>query len=171
MKKQALSILAIIIIALSSCHTGSSSSGSTTVTPDTAFTGSYFEYSYSGHYSHIKAFPLTSTNLYVSISSIPITNPGHYQILVQDPYQLYGSDNCTLAFLYDGTSTGTFQMSPLSAGAITGFMTASLQSYNDTTGTVTITHSGADYIEGSFSGTMYGSGLSLPVSGSFKVIH
>ena len=155
------------MLALTSCHTSSSTSA--TPSADTTFTGSYFQYSFTGGSAYAKAFNLTSANVYVDISTNSVGTD--YWILLQDPYQLYGSDICQLRFVYSGTGTGTYPMQTYSTGIPSTFMTASLQSYTDTTGTVSVTYSGSDYIQGTFSGTMYGSGLSVPVTGSFKVVH
>lgn len=180
MKK--LIIAVSLLTTMYSCHP----SGGSSVTPsnDTTFTGSYFQYSYSGNYTNSKAFNLGAVSTYPTLavlinatstigviggSTIPL-----YTIGLVNNYGLYGSNNCSLVFLYNGSGTGSYPMSsPSNGGAGSSFLTASGQMYNDTTGTVTITHQGTDYVQGTFTGTMYSltGGLSQAVSGSFKVIH
>jgi len=166
MKK--LTIIAVSLLTLAAC-TKSSSSSSSASSGDTTFNGSYFKYSYSGNNIYAKAYTMTLPYVnYVTITTSYINVPSpNYYILLDDPTS-YGTGNCQLHFAYTGTGTGTFSI--LGSSSPSEFLPNNTL-YEDTSGTVTLTYSGTDYIQGTFSGTMYGSGLSVPVTGSFKIMH
>jgi len=170
MKKQTFIILAAGLLLLPAC-TKPSSGSSHTSTGDTSFTGSYFNLSYSGNNESIKGYTV-STPYYASATvSTTSENLGsgyiYYQIIGVNSSNIGGLSESSLQFVYTGTGIGSY---PIYTTVPSHFLSNST-GYSDTSGTVTITYSGSDYIQGTFSITLYGSGLSIPATGSFKVMH
>lgn len=153
-----------LLTTLYSCHP----SGGSTVTPsnDTTFNGSYFTLTYSGTTKTIKGYTLKSTGYGATVGTT--ISGSLYQIGATDAASL-SFTTAVLRFTYSGTGTGSFPVSKMSP-AISGY-TANSQLYYDTTGTVTITHQGTDYLQGSYTANMYGTGVTIPATGTFKVIY
>ena len=157
------------IMAITSCSTHSGS-GSTTVTPDTTFNGSYFQITYNGSTKDEKDAAITSPYVHIVIlSTSTVATDSIYTIAIADIGGIYGLHNSGFSFKYPGTGTGTFSMwkSP------TNFLLQSNpeQMYYDTIGNVTVTYSGPDYIQGTFSNTLNANGFTYPATGSFKILH
>ena len=157
-------------MAITSCSTHS---GSTSVTPsgDTTFTGAYFTLNYSGKSETIKAYTLKSSPANATVNTESVTNSSGqtvYVVIALNSANINYLAHAQLAFFYTGSGTGSYPI--YNNAGESGFLSGTSE-YSDTTGTVTITYSGSDYLEGSFTSTMYGSGLSIPATGSFKIIH
>jgi hypothetical protein len=164
--RNSLFIAVCLLSFLYSCHP----SGSTSVIPtsDTTFNGSYFKIAYNGRLYNVKG-AVVNTTTYASISSsVPAT--GTLLITIQTIGGVYGLAPSYVNLV--GTGTGTYQFSPTLAGStVINQYTPTVVIYIDTSGTANITHNGSDYIEGTFSTTLNGSGFSYPATGSFKVYH
>jgi hypothetical protein len=156
--------IAISLLTLAAC-TKTSSSSSSSSSSDTTFTGSYINLTYSGKTVTVKGLSIPKLAYSTALSSTLYT--GFYQIGGSDPWNIYGLKLVTLHVQYSGSGTGTFPVynTPVPSIEVNG------QMYSDTTGTVTISHSGTDYLEGSYSISLYGTGTPIPATGAFKIIH
>lgn len=155
--------IALILLVLSGCSKSSSSSASST--SDTTFNGSYINLTYSGKTVTVKGLSIPKLAYTTAMSSTLYT--GFYQIAGSDPWNIYGLKLASLEVQYTGTGTGTF---PVYKTSVSSFEVSG-QFYSDTAGTVSITHSGTDYLEGSYSITLYGTGTPIPATGNFKIVH
>ena len=163
-------LLAGAMLALFSCTKSPSSSGSSTT--DTTFNGSYFQIAYNGKTFYVKdASVSNSFGHIVALSTQEAI--GIYQILSVNPFGIYGISTFNFDFAYSGTGTGTYQMSsPYTNGNASSMIQFNpLVTFSDTSGTVTVSYSGSDYIQGTINTTLYSSGLSYPATGSFKIYH
>ena len=162
MKKLITIVVCLLTVAACTKKSSSSSPGSSS---DTTFTGSYINLNYSGKTVTVKGLAIPKLAYITSLSSTLYT--GFYQIAGSDPCNIYGLKLVALNVQYSGSGTGMFPIynSPIPSIEVNG------QMYSDTVGTVTIAHSGTDYLEGSYSITMYGTGTPIPATGSFKIVH
>lgn len=148
-----------------SCTPSSSTTPSVSST-DTTFTGSYIDLNYSGKYIKLKELTFSKPYYYQSTIQTILVPGYNYQIIGVNDAQIGGLTRISLVFQYSGTGVGTYP----TFKAVPTTITTGTSTYNDTSGTVTIDHNGADYLGGTFSVNMYGSGLTIPATGSFKII-
>jgi len=157
MKHTIIIAVSLLTITVLSCtkKSGSSSTSST----DTTFSGSYFQISYNGRYFNVKGASLNGGPV------TSVTEVSSNTILV-DGVALYGI-------------SGTLEATSLNVGSnnipasgISSFTQASpYNSFLDSSGTVSVTHNGTDYVQGTFTTTLYANGFTYPATGSFKVYH
>ena len=170
-------IIAVSLLTFISCTKKTSTSPSSS-SGDSTFNGSYFQLSVNGNSYYVKDVAvgsahlvvLTATNGTVALNSG--SNSPMLTITVQDDFNLYGLTGSSYLFSL-GTGTGTYQIpgpSIITAGAGSVFAQYNpLVAYSDTSGTVSISHNGSDYILGTFTTTLWTSGFTYPATGSFKI--
>jgi len=166
-----LLFIALCLLSLASCTKKSSTTGSSgTVSGtsgDTTFDGNYFNLSYGSKNVSAKGLTFSKPFYYATAFSTYLM-PEYYQIVVVNDLGIGGLSKVSVLFRYNGTGTGSFPLYS-NTPAYTNFLSNGI-TYFDSTGSVTISHNGTDYLQGTFSGNLYGSGLNIPATGSFKII-
>ena len=175
MKK--LIIVLSLLVAINSCTT-SGSGTSVTPTNDSTFNGNYVQLTIGSKSFYEKDVKVSQSGQLVTVAAVDnpnalLTGGTHVNMIsitVDDPSGIYGLSSC---FLYAvGTGTGTYQ---ITNGYTTGgglnviTQRSPVVAYDDTSGTMNITHNGSDYIQGTINTTLYANGSTYPTTGSFKI--
>ena len=163
-------VIAVSLLSIfNSCTTGGSGSGtSTTPSADTTFNGSYFQISYGGKSFYAKDASVNNTFGHIVVLTATGGSGVFYSIALVDASGVYGLVSGThLNFSYIGTGTGVFSL----YGPSNVIQQNPFTEYTDTSGTVTVSYSGSDYIQGTFATTLFATGFSYPATGSFKIYH
>jgi hypothetical protein len=163
--------LLITLLSASTLLLSCSKKGSNTSPPsgDTTFNGSYIQLNFNNKSYTAKdaTFPINGvSNHMVMISGQ--TDVNGYLILLTDPVGLYGMLSSNIYIQgFSGATTGSYKFSvPTAINQANPYTT-----YYDSTGTVTITYAGQDYMQGTINSTLYSGGLTYPVTGNFKIYH
>lgn len=169
----------LTISVFSNCTPGGGTTTPVTPVNDSVYNGSYLTVSYNGKTFHSRDvvagnvhWNMLLTNS-ISSSVFPAPNNTVLQIALGGATGISGISSATLYFRGAG-GTGNYIQNNM---ADVGYTSTVLQTnpstmFFDTSGSATVNYNGNDYIEGTFSITMYTTaGLTYPATGSFKIYH
>lgn len=166
--------IAVCLLFLNACSSGTSGTGSTTITPDTTFNGSYFKANYNGKNFECKDALVVNNNVHYNmlVTNTSALNSGPYGTILQIVLST-GNSGIGQVLLYFAGPGGNGTYSVDSAKEV-GYSCSLMQSnpatlFTCTTGTATITHNGSDYLEGTYAVTLTTSSINYPATGSFKI--
>lgn len=172
-------IIAVCLLSLGACTKSTTSNSTAATNNDTTFNGSYLKVSVNGKNFYEKDAQVGSNHVVMvtSTSSSFMLEDGSTttRIIITnlDPYGVYGlgaTPQSTTLYCY-GNGTGTFPMYVRGGVPSTVFQANPAIAYQDSTGTMVVTHNGSDYLEGTFTANLYYSGFTYPATGSFKIVH